>query len=186
MDTGNAALAVGTVVLGALWTTGGRAALQRREISQELEIAARLTDERLRALLMESVHDRVAVYLFRRREAPELSGRAAISRMLTLIVAWLVMMTASELNDRASGTWSVVLTVILFSATGIIGLVAGSMLAAMYRDVRHFLLKWRSARARVALGNDNEATAGLPRDPVTLDEQHRSADNGDLSRRGTA
>lgn len=63
---GAAGLAVATAVLTTLWNTGGRAALERRAIQQEIQIAEALPEGLVRGRLTVATEQRVALYIYRR------------------------------------------------------------------------------------------------------------------------
>lgn len=152
MDATEAWLSLGTVVLGALWTTGGHAALQRRAIQHELELAAQLENEELSAEMRHQAESRAVIYLARRQPA------GGSERWVWARVAGLVLgLALSELGIWIGSTSPREIVDVLGASTtllayALVGGSLGSMADEMLRDSRAMLGKvrhryaWRTLR----------------------------------------
>ncbi|GAB7005241.1 hypothetical protein JCM18899A_27140 [Nocardioides sp. AN3] len=151
-------LALGTVALGALWTSGGRAALQRRTIQHELDLAARLHDRELVEAMRTSAQDRAAIYLARTLPS-EVSARTFILNTLP-ITAGVVILSGTGL----AGSGSIARAVAQLVGFLVVGAGLGSMVDSAMRDCRAWLDSGRVKQARSWL---REAADAVSRDART-------------------
>lgn len=130
---GAAGLAFVTAVATTLWNTGGRAALERRAIQQELQIAAGMPNGIARRQLEVATEGRVAMYVFR-RVGP---GRGAGFHFKMLVVVVVVYGLVGGLGQliHLGPDWVEFITQVAFlSAVALLGLVAALWVSEAWRD----------------------------------------------------
>src|SRR4051794_13959500 len=93
-----AALTVVGAILTTLWSIGGRAALERRAMQQELNIAAALPDGIARSHLNEVAEDRALLYV-RRRVGGGYSTRFHVTMAALLVVLVLLVFGLGSATD---------------------------------------------------------------------------------------
>ena len=103
--TAIAALVTGVLV--ALWQVGGRAALERRRIKQELEIASVLPEGPERLGLEEQARDRSALYVHRRTSVgPSATARTRlVAATLLAVPLFALMWFAGGVAEAASDSY---------------------------------------------------------------------------------
>jgi hypothetical protein len=156
MDAGSITVALGTVALSAAWTSGGQAALQRRVIKQELDLAEQLGDDHLARRMRTHAEERATIYLARRK--PSLgAGPCWLTRILVLCVSFVVLfvLDASGISEDSSSLaqWGYVAACIVCFAA--VGGVVGSMADDMFRDTRAGVGRARLRYARRRLEEPN-------------------------------
>lgn len=130
---GEAGLAVVTAIVTTLWNTGGRAALERRAIQQEIQIASEMPDGLVRRQLAVATEHRVALYVFR-RVGP---GRGAgfHLRMLTaVVVVYGIVAGLGQLVDVGPAWLELVTQVVFLSAVVLLGAVIALWTSEAWRD----------------------------------------------------
>lgn len=155
-------LSVATFVVGALWTTGGRAALQRRVIEHELDLAQKLKEQPMQGLMEKRAHDRAAVYLARGLESD--ATRRGLMPMVPLVAGFFVMLIATRLPERTLD-WVVVSITLLGMI--LLGGGFGAVVDALFRDGRAWVGSARAKQARrrltaFAAEGDEDASTSLP------------------------
>ncbi|MBM9458863.1 hypothetical protein JK386_03040 [Nocardioides sp. zg-536] len=134
-------VALGVAVLSAFWTSGGRAALQRRVIQHELELASQLYDGMLKKKMRQSAEDRAAVYLA--RGLPSDDSLGVLGRILAPVAAGALLLSGlSAINEPL-----VISAGVGLLAVALVGGGFGAMLDALYRDGRAWMGKVRSNQA---------------------------------------
>lgn len=134
-----ALVALVTAVLVALWNTGGRAAVERRTIKQEIELAHALADGPERRALERLVHERATLYVLRRSHRP-LSPRTR----RRLVAATVAVPPALALLAVAWGPTSGAVSFSIWIALNLLLAVGGSLVGFWAsRGVRAWLAKGR-------------------------------------------
>src|SRR3954463_13325683 len=100
MDTALSAagLAVVTAVVTTLWNTGGRAALERRAIQQEMQIASGMPEGLVRRQLTVATEHRVALYIFR-RVGPGRGSGYHLTMLVAVVVFYGIISGLGQLVD---------------------------------------------------------------------------------------
>jgi hypothetical protein len=130
---GAAGLAVVTAVVTTLWNTGGRSALERRAIQQEIQIASEMQDGLVRRQLISTTEHRVALYVFRRGGPGR--GPGFHLRMLTaVLVVYGMVAGLGQLVDVGPGWLELVTQVVFFSAVVLLGAVIALWASEAWRD----------------------------------------------------
>ena len=145
------AVAFGGVALGALWTSGGPGAVQRRTIQHELDHANGLHDAGLRARMVRRAEDRTAIYLARGLPSDD------STRTMVLTLVPLVFGMAIACGAHLVGPPPVVLAAANLVSFMLLGVGLGAMADSVMRDVRAGLTGARVRQARHRL-----RTASLP------------------------
>lgn len=145
-------VAIGIAVLSAFWTSGGRAALQRRVIQQELELANQLYDGMLKRKMRQSAEDRAAVYLA--RGLPSDDSLGTLGRILAPVAGGALLLAGLAVIKEPV----VVGASIGLLAVALVGLGFGAMFDALYRDGRAWMGKVRSNQARKRLRSPDQSS----------------------------
>jgi hypothetical protein len=132
-----------TFIAGALWTTGGRAALQRRVIEHELDLAQKLDEEPMRSLMAKRAHDRAAIYLARGLESD--ASRRGLAPLVPLAFGTALLFAATRLPDDTLVWFDISLSLL---GTVLLGGGVGAMIYAVFRDWRAWLGTARAKHAR--------------------------------------
>jgi hypothetical protein len=157
-----AAAAVLTGLVVALWQVGGRGALARRTIKQELEIASGLPEGPERLGLEAQARDRAALYVHRRRSvgpSPTARLRLVACTLLAFPLAALLWFLASIVGSADGPNW---LLGFFFMSGSAVFVAWGGLLGYWLS------LGIRLWRARIRRGNVAEAHAAL--DPARDDD----------------
>lgn len=101
-----AAGAVLAAIVGALWNTGGRAAIQRRAIKQELDIAEALPYGAVRREMYLSAEEKSLKYAVA-RYGPGITGRQLVAMGVVLFLSVVAILGSVALLDSmsSSNTW---------------------------------------------------------------------------------
>ena len=153
MDSGSAWIAIGTAVFGALWTSGGRAALQRRVIQHELELSDLLIEGHLKDAMRQQAENRAAIYLARHMTSDARFKWLAMKALMLGLGG-----VAATLSHAINGAWRAEVGQILSATTGLmgfalIGAALGAIFDEMFRDARAGLGALRVAQARRRIGS---------------------------------
>jgi hypothetical protein len=132
-NLGAAGLAVVTAVGTTLWNTGGRAAVERRAIQQELQIASEMPDGLARRQLRVATEHRVAMYVFRRL-GPGRGPGFHLIMLAAVIIAYGVVSGLGQLVDLGPAWLEFVTRTAFLSAVVLLGLVAALWASESWRD----------------------------------------------------
>jgi hypothetical protein len=132
---GAAALAVVAAVVTTLWNTGGRAALERRAIRQEIEIAKDIRDGVVRRQLSKETENRIALYVFR-RVGPGRGPGFHRAMFAAVIAIYGVVAGLGQVLDLGPAWLEFITRTVFLSAVVILGLVAALWASDAWRDHR--------------------------------------------------
>ena len=147
-------------VLVAVWTVGGRGALQRRTIKQELEIAASLPDGPERRRLESLALELTTLYVHRRgfrQHSPRALRRLGA---LTLGACVLLGVLLAVWGPATRGGWDLLVTLMIEATAVLLGGLLGYWITY---GVRFTLASHREdglAEARAALDREREGDVG--------------------------
>lgn len=163
MDTTDAVVALISVSLGALWTSGGRGALQRRVIEHELDLAAKLDDPTLSSALRSRAEERATIYVARGLVS-DASARA-LWLVMGPLTAGLLVFSIPDIFGLADSTNALTLLARLLGMI-LVGVSLGAMIDSVLRDGRAWLGKQRvrQAQRRVADLKQSGSTENPPTD----------------------
>lgn len=165
---GAAGLAVATAVVTTLWNTGGRAALERRAIQQEIQIASGMPDGLVRRRLAATTEHRVALYVFRRVGPGR--GPGFHLRMLTAaVVVYCIVAGLGQLVDVGPAWLELVTQVAFLSAVVLLGAVIAIWASEAWRDHMAGSRRDALAAAMRRLGQ-LDAAAGAAQDGSPLED----------------
>jgi hypothetical protein len=147
-------VALSTAVVVALWQVGGRAALARRTIKQELDIATALPACPERQHLIQLARDRATLYVYRRR-SPDPSGtarRRLIAATVAAPVIFSFLFIAGEFTVEVGGFPHALVSVSSAALQVLIGGLVGYWVSYSIRLHRARRREQDLGEARAALG----------------------------------